>query len=51
MVAIPAAQNVVNSYPIAVTTSGDEDARKFAAFVLNEGREILGEYGFGEPTP
>jgi molybdate transport system substrate-binding protein len=51
MVAIPDAQNVVNSYPIAVTSSGDDDARTFVAFVLGEGREILRESGFGEPTP
>ncbi len=50
MVAISAAQNVVNSSPIAVTSKdADEDARTFVAFVLEEGREILREYGFGEP--
>ena len=51
-VAIPDAQNVVASYPIAVLTSAKnaDDARAFVAFVLSpEGREILRRAGLAAP--
>jgi molybdate transport system substrate-binding protein len=51
VVPIPAGVNVVATYPIAViATSGDADlAQRFVEFVLGPGREILDDYGFGQP--
>ena len=51
-VEIPAVDNVVNSYPIATTTSGNDndDALSFVEFVRGQGRDILREFGFAVPT-
>src|SRR5690606_37380035 len=49
-VPIPAAENVVASYPIAVTTDADRPraARAFVAFVRSpDGQKILASHGFG----
>ena len=51
-VAIPDAQNVVASYPIALVKQPEvrADARAFVAFVLSaEGRAILAKFGFLPP--
>jgi molybdate transport system substrate-binding protein len=51
-VAIPDAQNVVASYPIAALTAAKnaDGARAFVAFVLSaEGQKILRGYGFAAP--
>lgn len=52
---IPEADNVVNSYPIAVTSSSSGDdleaARSFVSFVRNTGQQILSSFGFGAPIP
>jgi molybdate transport system substrate-binding protein len=48
-VAIPDAENVIASYPIAVTTGAKnpEGARAFVDFVLSgAGRQVLARYGF-----
>lgn len=52
-VTIPPTVNVVNSYPIAVTSENgdDADARSFVEFVLDEGQQILLGFGFGAPSP
>lgn len=51
MVEIPDADNVVNSYPLAVTVDSDsnDDALAFVEFVRGKGGEILREFGFGLP--
>jgi molybdate transport system substrate-binding protein len=51
-VAIPDAQNVIASYPIALVKQAEvrADAREFIAFVLSdEGRAILARFGFLPP--
>jgi molybdate transport system substrate-binding protein len=51
-VAIPAAVNVVATYPLGVTTeaANPEGAAAWAAFITgSEGRAILATYGFGAP--
>ena len=50
-VTIDGADKVVNKYPIAQTsaTSSKDAAAAFTAFVLNEGRSVMEEHGFGAP--
>lgn len=51
-VEIPAAVNVVATYPIAVPASAkhSDSAGRFVAFVLSAaGKQILAKYGFGTP--
>jgi len=51
-VAIPAAVNVVATYPLGVTTeaANPQGAAAWAAFITgSEGRAILATYGFGAP--
>lgn len=53
IVEIPRANEVVNSYPIAVTISAKnkEAGQKFIDAVLSEkGQAVLKKYGFSEPT-
>ena len=52
-ITIPEADNVMNSYPIAVTVDGsdNDDAASFVEFVRTHGQTFLREFGFGEPTP
>lgn len=53
IVEIPRANEVVNSYPIALTvsTKNKEAAQKFIDAVLSEkGQAVLKKYGFSEPT-
>lgn len=53
IVEIPRANEVVNSYPIAVTLSAKnkEAGQKFIDAVLSEkGQAVLKKYGFSEPT-
>ena len=48
----PQAAEVVNRYPIAVTSKGekDEDAERFVEFVLAErAQQVLQSNGFGKP--
>ena len=47
---IPADQNVIARYPIAVLTGGSETVQAFVDFVLSaEGQELLEASGFGPP--
>ena len=42
--------NVINEYPITVTTDAKPDARSFVEFVTgNDGQRILQCWGFGRP--
>jgi len=42
--------NVINEYPITVTTDAKPDARSFVEFVTgNDGQRILQSWGFGRP--
>lgn len=51
---IPSESNVVNSYPIAVTATADDNSRdlaiEFVDFVLSDdGQSVLRSWGFGTP--